>query len=150
MGVAHEQRASALYRREADAATAEANRRLDLRLKGDSLCWQDQRAALQARVAELEQQLARAMRSVRELRAQQTLDRTRWREDVERLRERAISYFRLADVMERRWRWVSRLVRAFVRPDQVHQFREEERRREDLAADWRASHGEPGEGGEAA
>lgn len=96
--------------------------------------WQDQRAGYQARVAELERELRRAKLALRleaaKLRAERVA-RVEEREQHERHWTLLCGAFKragaAADLMERRWRWVSALVRAHVSPERVQAFREEER-----------------------
>jgi hypothetical protein len=96
--------------------------------------WQEQRADYQARVAELragEGPLELALRlEAAKLRAERVA-RAEEQEQHERhwtllcgALKRASA---AADLMERRWRWVSAIVRVCVSPERVQAFREEER-----------------------
>lgn len=119
MGAAATHRGDAVIRRQAD----EACRRIPMPTVPPR--WEDDRAELLAMLVRLERDRERAVACIRRLELTLTDERRRYAAEREQLLHRAHSAERWAIQMQRRWRWVSLIVRRFVTPAQVQAFREE-------------------------
>ena len=121
MGHAAYQRGTATLRRGLDEQAKRASRRADA--AGVPLSWEDERAELRASVATARRELERATLRLRVLAATLTAERVQRAEESRRLLRRAHDAGHAMLCYRRRWEWVSRIVRRFVAPEQVAQFR---------------------------
>lgn len=80
---------------------------------------EDEASRLRLENATLRRDLGRAMLRFQERAATLTYERRKFSEESERLTARARDGWQAMRLYRRRWQWVSRIVRQFVRPEDV-------------------------------
>lgn len=123
MGIAAYNRGSRAIREQIDQEQAAKERpAVDYTAYANAM---DQIKALQAKVASLESDLTRAKRSIDSLRATSEIDRTSFREYHEHMEGERKHWMQRSFLMQRRWVFASGIVRTYVSPEQVEEYRQE-------------------------
>lgn len=125
MGAAAYRRGNVVISRQADA-DLKASRLVSVE-RGYVDALEGQVETLRAQLADLRAENARLRLRWRERCATLTAERRDRADNEARLLNRARSAEGAMLLFRRRWEWVSRVVRAYVRPSEVHEFRDLER-----------------------
>ncbi len=123
MGIAAYNRGSKAHSAQIDREQAEKPKRTIDYLAYSNAMEHTQR--LQAQIATLENDLTRARRSIASLRATSEVDRKSFAEYHELMEAERKHWLLRSFAMQRRWEFVSRIVRTYVSPETVEEYRAE-------------------------